>query len=58
MTDICMIKFPRIDIDYRYIERIGSGSQAQVDLYKSRPPSNTNNQDNSNLLSNIASLGL
>ena len=51
MTDICMIKSPRIDVDYRYIERIGSGSQAQVDLYKSRPPTNTlNNQDNSNPL--------
>ncbi len=58
MTDICVIKSPRIDVDYRYIERIGSGSQAQVDLYKSRPPSNTNNLDNSNHLSKIVSLGL
>ena len=32
--DICLVKKPGIDKEFRYIERIGRGSQATVDLYK------------------------
>ena len=31
-----MITYPELDRDYRYIEQLGTGSQASVDLYKTR----------------------
>ena len=36
--ECCLIHSPSLDTDYRYIERLGLGSQAAVDLYRSRPP--------------------
>jgi hypothetical protein len=34
--DCCLIHTPSLDKDYRYMERLGLGSQAQVDLYRAR----------------------
>lgn len=35
----CSIKSPTLEIDFQFIERIGQGAQATVDLYKTRPSS-------------------
>jgi hypothetical protein len=36
LTKHCLISFPKVDKDFQFIERIGQGSQATVDLYKSK----------------------
>jgi hypothetical protein len=37
LTDICLIKSPSLDQEYKFIENIGIGSQATVDLFASLP---------------------
>lgn len=33
---VCMISEPSVDTDYIYLESLGKGSQASVDLYRSK----------------------
>jgi hypothetical protein len=35
LSEVCVISYPPLDQDYLFVENIGSGSQATVDLYKS-----------------------
>ena len=34
LAEVCFIAYPPLDDDYRFIENLGSGSQASVDHYK------------------------
>ena len=37
LTEICLIASPSLDKEYKFMENIGVGSQATVDLYASLP---------------------
>jgi len=37
LTEICLIASPFLDQEYKFMENIGIGSQATVDLYSSLP---------------------
>lgn len=36
LIDICIMKWPPLENDYTFMSNIGKGSQATVDLYKSK----------------------